>query len=130
MAQKTSAHAHLSDPPLVVENFSSARRFWPSIVRKGKETNAFHSLKHCVRMNDVLMDTAHTFLPSQKYSEFVVINAQEGFQEDVEEPGPVGDGGEGGGRRDGDDDATQPPLIAIDAEMSHEQAQEAGTLRR
>ena len=99
-------------------------------MRKGKETNAFHSLKHCVRMNDVLMDTAHTFLPSQKYSEFVVINAQEGFQEDVEEPGPVGDGGEGGGRHDGDDDATQPPLIAIDAEMSHEQAQEAGTLRR
>ncbi|QDZ22137.1 subunit alpha of organic solute transporter [Chloropicon primus] len=86
--------------------------FPPGTVKKGKETNIVHSLKHFVRMNDVLMDTAHTFLPNQKYSEFVVINAHEGFQQDEEQsPSP---------------EPTQPPedndlpLIAIDEPLSHE----------
>ena len=56
--------------------------FQPGTVKKGKETNIYYSLKHFVRMNDVLMDTAHTFGVERKYNEFVVINASEGFQQD------------------------------------------------
>lgn len=97
--------------------------FPPGTVKKGKETNVWHSLKHFVRMSDVLMDTAHTFAPGQKYQEFVVINAQEGFhqEEDLASPSPDTEGGGGGY---GAEVVTQPPLIALDAEMSHEQVSE------
>lgn len=79
--------------------------FQPGTVKKGKETKVYHSLKHFVRINDVLMDTAHTFALNQDYKEFVVIQGGNEGEEEMTSPVPAD---------------REPTLIDVHTEMSHE----------
>ncbi len=89
--------------------------FPPGTVKKGKETEVRHALKHFLQVRDVLMDTAYAFNPN--YKEFVVIEASEGLQGSLDEspvPSPLPP------LVETEDRVEQPPLIAVDALMSHE----------
>uniref|UniRef100_A0A7S2Z4H8 Uncharacterized protein n=1 Tax=Chloropicon laureae TaxID=464258 RepID=A0A7S2Z4H8_9CHLO len=89
--------------------------FPPGTVKKGKETDVRVALKHFLQVRDVLMDTAYAFNPN--YKEFVVIEASEGFQGDLDDPPSPLPTPETSYKHQ----VEQPPLISVDAVMSHEQ---------